>query len=130
MPRERGWRPDLAARIDLDEARLAAFCKRWRVACLELFGSVVRRDFHAGSDVDVLVTFCPEADWSLLDHARMEEELSALFGRPVDLLTRRSVERAANPLRRASILANAVPLYPVGASSTTVTTAGGAHDEA
>lgn len=111
MPRERGWRPDVEARIALDDEQIAAFCARWRLASLELFGSVLREDFRLESDVDVLVTFRPDADWGLLDHAAMEEERAGLLGRRVDLLTRRAVERSANPIRRASILADAVPLF-------------------
>jgi uncharacterized protein len=111
MSSERVWQPDVTARIALDEASLATFCDRWRVAALELFGSVVRDDFRADSDIDVLVTFQPDANWGLLDHAAMEDELAALFGRPVDLLTRRAVERSANPIRRTSILESAVPIF-------------------
>jgi predicted nucleotidyltransferase len=111
MPRERAWQPEVMARIALDEAALAAFCDRWRVASLELFGSVIRDDFRHNSDIDVLVSFQPEANWGLLDHAAMEDELAALFGRSVDLLSRRAVERSANPIRRASILESAVPLF-------------------
>jgi predicted nucleotidyltransferase len=87
------------------------------VAGLELFGSVLRDDFRPDSDVDLLITFQPDADWSLLDHAAMEEELAELLGRPVDLLTRRAVMRSANPIRRASILADAVPLVTRPGSS-------------
>ena len=111
MPRERERQLDVMARIALDEAALAAFCDRWRVASLELFGSVIRDDFRDDSDVDVLVTFQPGANWGLLDHAAMEDELAALFGRSVDLLSRRAVERSANPIRRASILESAVPFF-------------------
>ena len=111
MPRERAWQPAVAARIALDEASLAAFCDRWRVAALDVIGSVVRDDFRPDSDVDVLVTFQPDANWGLLDHAAMEDELAALFGRSVDLLSRRAVERSTNPIRRASILESAVPTF-------------------
>ena len=76
-----------------------------------MFGSVIRDDFRPDSDVDVLVTFKPDADWGLLDHAVMEEELSALFGRPVDPISRRAIKRSANAIRRASILESAVPLF-------------------
>src|SRR4051794_1835453 len=115
--RGRGWQPDIEARLTLDEPRLQAFCQRWRVATLELFGSVLRGDFRPDSDVDILVTFEPEADWGLLEHAAMEEALAGLLGRPVDLLTRRAVERSANQVRRASILADAVPLLSMSRAS-------------
>jgi hypothetical protein len=112
----RGWRPDVEARIVLDEGRLNAFCERWRVAMLELFGSILRDDFGPESDADLLVTFQPDADWGLLEHAAMEEELTGLLGRPVDLLTRRAVVRSANPIRRESILASATSLLSTTSS--------------
>ncbi|MCK6630055.1 MAG: nucleotidyltransferase domain-containing protein [Anaerolineae bacterium] len=65
---------------------MADFCQRWHIRELALFGSVLRDDFNPDSDVDILATFTPEADWSLFDHVRMEEELSHLLNRPVDLL--------------------------------------------
>ncbi len=111
MPRERAWTPTIEGRINLDEALLSGFCDRWRIARLEVFGSIVRDDVGPDSDADVLVTFRPDADWGLIDHARMEEELTALFGRRVDLLTRRAVERSANTIRRDAIIAGAVPLF-------------------
>lgn len=83
---------------------LRAFCARWRIVELALFGSALRPDFGPDSDVDLLATFDPAADWGLLDHARMQEELAELLGRPVDLVSRRAVERSANPLRRRAIL--------------------------
>jgi predicted nucleotidyltransferase len=114
-----GWRLDVVARLGLDEPRerrLVELCDRWHVTALELFGSVLREDFGPTSDIDVLVTFHPEADWGLLEHAAMAEDLASLLGRPVDLLTRRSVEHSANPIRRASILREAVPLLSTGRS--------------
>jgi len=101
----------MAARIAIDQERLAEFGRRWKIVELALFGSVVRPDFRPDSDVDVLVTFAPEAAWSLLDHATMAEELGAIFGRKVDLVTRRAIERSANWIRRRSILSAAEPVY-------------------
>jgi predicted nucleotidyltransferase len=90
---------------------LAEFCRRWLVAELALFGSVLRDDFGPESDVDVLVTFAPDADWSLFDHVKMAEELKALFKREVDLVSRRAVERSQNWIRRRSILNSAQVVY-------------------
>ena len=47
-------------RITRDQARLVETAERWKVARLELFGSVLRDDFRPDSDVDVLVTFAPD----------------------------------------------------------------------
>jgi predicted nucleotidyltransferase len=126
---ENGWSPEVVSRIALDEAALIAFCSRWRVASLELFGSVVRDDFRPDSDVDVLVTFQLDANWGLLDHAVMEEELATLFGRRVDLLSRRAVERSANPIRRASILESAVLLFAAPRASDGVLAKGRRHGD-
>jgi hypothetical protein len=95
----------------VDAKRLSDFCHRWQIARLELFGSVLRGDFGPDSDVDILVSFAPGASWSLLDHARMEEELAGLLHRPVDLVSRRAVERSPNWIRREAILRSAEPLY-------------------
>lgn len=111
MSSKRPGQSEILARIGLDQGELAEFCDRWRVSSLELFGSVVRNDFRPDSDIDVLVGFQPDANWGLLDHAVMEDELGNLFGRRVDLISRRAVERSTNSIRRASIMENAVPLF-------------------
>ena len=102
-----------AGRVALDRGRLAAFCRRWGVADLALFGSVLRDDFGPASDVDVLVAFAPGARPSLFDLAEMEAELAELVGREVDLVTRRSVEESDNWIRRREILGSAVSLRVV-----------------
>lgn len=91
------------SRIAAPPHAIAAFCRRWRVEELALFGSVLRDDFSPESDVDVLVTFAPDSQVSLWDWGPMIDELEGMFGRKVDL-----VEKAAitNPYRRRSILAN------------------------
>ncbi|MBZ0089012.1 MAG: nucleotidyltransferase family protein [Thermoanaerobaculia bacterium] len=101
----------MSPRIPIDSQRIADFCRKWRISRLELFGSVVRDDFRADSDVDVLISFEPEDLWDLFDLVAMKEELEGIFGRPVDLLTRRAVEASRNPHRRDAILSSATPLY-------------------
>jgi predicted nucleotidyltransferase len=98
--------PDIA--IDYDKEKLRDFCRKWKITEFSFFGSVLRDDFRPESDVDVLVTFEEGAPWSLFSMVHMEDELVEIFGRPVDLLTRRSIERSLNPIRRDSILGNAV----------------------
>lgn len=96
--------------IDYDREKLRDFCRKWKITEFSLFGSVVRDDFGPESDVDVLVTFAPDARRSLFDMVHMEDELVEIFGREVDLLTRRAVERSLNHIRRDSILGDAVSL--------------------
>jgi uncharacterized protein len=107
----------LAGRLVLDRERLAAFCRRWEVAELALFGSVLRDDFRPDSDVDVLVAFAPGARRGLFDLVEMEDELTRLFGRRVDLVTRRGVEDSDSWLRRRAILDSAVALPGIGADA-------------
>jgi len=91
----------MTAGIDLNREKIAEFCRRWKVRELALFGSVLREDFTPESDVDVLVTFEPGENWTLLDVVRMQDELSGIVGRKVDLVLR---ENLVNPFRRHHIL--------------------------
>lgn len=95
---------DATPRIAIPQDELAEFCRRWQVTEFALFGSVLRDDFGPDSDVDVLVAFAPDAAHSLFDLVRMEDELRSVFGRDVDLVTRRAVERAPSGWRRDAIL--------------------------
>ena len=72
---------------------------------------MLRDDFQPDSDIDVIVTYASEAEWSLLDHIEMERELASLFGRDVDLVTRRAVEQSHNWIRRKGILDSAQVVY-------------------
>jgi len=96
------------ARIPLPLTSLEALCRKWRVQELALFGSVLRDDFSPESDVDVLVTFDPEASWSAWDLIGMQEELEALLGRKVDLVEKDAVH---NPFRRREILRSHQVVY-------------------
>ncbi len=93
-----------------DRTRLAEIARRYRVSRLEVFGSFAREDARPESDLDLLVTFEPEAQIGL-EFIALKEELETLFGRPVDLLTRSSVERSPNKYFRRFALSNTVPLY-------------------
>ena len=97
--------------VAVPKKKIADFCRRWKIIEFALFGSVLREDFHPKSDIDVLVTFAPDARWSLFDHVEMQDELKALFGRNVDLVSRRGIERSRNPIRRKEILESAEVIY-------------------
>ena len=101
----------LQARIDLPAEALAAFCERWQVTKLALFGSVLRDDFGSDSDIDVLAGFDEAARHTLFDMDRMEEELRDIFGRDVDLVSWRGIETSRNYLRRKAILGSAELVY-------------------
>lgn len=97
----------MPARIPIDRESLSRFCRRWGIVELALFGSVLRDDFGPGSDVDVLVTFGPGSGVTLFDMATMREELRAIFGREVHLVSRGAIEASRNPIRRRAILSSA-----------------------
>lgn len=103
--------PSFYERLNLSEDQLKNFCHRWQITELSLFGSILRSDFRPDSDIDVLAAFAPGVRWSLLDHMRMEQELKTLFGRKVDLVSKRAIERSGNWIRRREILAAAQPIY-------------------
>ena len=98
-------------KIEIPQDEIADFCRRWKVTELALFGSVLREEFGPESDVDVLVTFAPNPGWSIFDHLHMEEELEAVFGRKVDLVSRQAIEESHNPIRRKVILESAKVIY-------------------
>jgi uncharacterized protein len=87
---------------------IAAFCRRWGIVELWLFGSVARGDALPDSDADILVRFAPTAATSTWDWPAMTDDLQRIFGRRVDLLTDSVL---SNPFRRASILADRKVLY-------------------
>ncbi|MGI6207009.1 MAG: nucleotidyltransferase family protein [Anaerolineae bacterium] len=98
----------MAIALPMDE--IAAFCRRWGISEFALFGSVLREDFGPESDVDVLLTFRPDAD-PAPDRERMRRELEALFRRPVDVTYRRVIEGDRNYIIRRAILESAQVVY-------------------
>jgi predicted nucleotidyltransferase len=87
---------------------LAAYCRQAGITCLEAFGSTARGEARRGSDVDLLATFARNPG---LRFFTMEDEMAAILGVPVHLLTRDAVEQMSNPYRRESILADAKVIY-------------------
>ena len=84
----------MASRIPVHKQQIAEFCRHHHIRRLSLYGSVLRDDFASDSDIDVLVEFEPQHVPGLLGIARMERELSVLFGgRRVDLRTPEDLSR-------------------------------------
>lgn len=97
--------------IELPIEQIQIFCDRWQITEFALFGSVLRDDFRPDSDIDVLVTFAPEAKRGLSETLQMKDELQTLFGRNVDLIVKAAIERSENWLRRKNILESAQVIY-------------------
>lgn len=98
-------------RIDVPEDKIAEFCKKWKIREFSLFGSVLREDFRPDSDIDVLVTFSDDAKITLFDLVHMENELKEIFGREVDIVSRRGLESSRNYIRRNAIINSAEAVY-------------------
>lgn len=97
--------------IQLPMDKIAEFCDRWQVTEFALFGSVLRDDFRPDSDIDVLVTWQPDANLTFAKLMYMEQELAAMLGRPVDLVSKEAIEQSLNYLRRKAILNSAEIIY-------------------
>src|SRR5665213_3910265 len=93
--------------INFDEVALAEFCRRYGIARMWLFGSILRPSFRDNSDVDVLVRFEPHCRVSLLGLAGMSIELQEMLGREVDLRTPEDLSQYF----RDDVLNSARPLY-------------------
>lgn len=96
----------VVAGLEVDMQRLDELCRRYGVARLEIFGSMARGDGNEESDIDLLYELAPGATlgWEIED---LEAELRGLFGRPVDLVSKRSLHRRLRP----AVLAEARELY-------------------
>ena len=96
------------AKAQLDSGMLAAFCRKWRIRELSIFGSALRQDFGPESDLDFLVSFEPGTPLDIDRLLDMQEELETLCGRPVDIVER---EALRNPWRKHEILTTREVIY-------------------
>ncbi len=102
----------MSSNIPIDYEQIRLFCARWHIVELAIFGSVLREDFRPESDVDVLVRFAPDSPYTvLLNHSEMEGELTRIFGRTVDIISKKGVEQSKNVRRREEILSTAEVIY-------------------
>ena len=101
-------------KLAYDDDALQGFCREHGIARLELFGSALREDFSERSDIDLLCTLGAGTRCTLLGWADLQLKLTALFGRPVDLVSRWAIERSRNPYRKNAILSTTHPIYVEG----------------
>ena len=97
--------------INLKPEEIEQICQQWQIKELALFGSVLREDFNPQSDIDVLVSFAEDAKITFFDLDTIEQQLSKLFDRPVDVVTKRAIEQSHNWIRKKNILDNARIIY-------------------
>ena len=98
----------MSPHINIQMDRIKAFCTKWKIAELSLFGSALRDDFGPQSDVDLLVGFATDASWDLFDLVEMRDELKEIFGHKVDLVEK---GRIGNPFRHHAIMTTREILY-------------------
>jgi len=103
------WNERLQARLGSTRQEIARFCRSHAVSELAVFGSILRDDFTKDSDIDLLVSFTPDARIGFIELGRMQEELERLVGRPVDLVPKGGVK----PLIRDQVIASSELLYAV-----------------
>lgn len=97
-----------AARIEVPMKEIEAFCRKYGVEEFSLFGSVLREDFRPDSDVDVMLKFKPGHGFTFENTPDIQEELEAIFARPVDVIEK---GRIRNPFRRHAIMSSYRVVY-------------------
>lgn len=93
--------------VNVPYDRLREYCRSHGIREMALFGSAIRPDFDPGrSDVDVLVNFDEDAPIGLIEYCRIQDELSELLGRKVDLVEKAGLKPAVrdNVLREAEVV--------------------------
>ena len=96
--------------IFLDDPQPRPVRGRHNVRCPFVFRSL-GRSVRLGSDIDIVVDFPPGSPHTLVQLAKMEEELERIFGRRIDLLTRQAIEKSRNYIRKKGILASMENVY-------------------
>ena len=95
--------------FEIAREQIEAFCRKWKIDEFSVFGSALREDFRADSDVDILINLAPGEMMTLESYMEMRDELSAMFGgREIDLVEKPLVK---NPYRRKHILENREVVY-------------------
>ncbi len=93
--------------IQIEKEKIKKFCRKYHIRKLSFFGSILRDDFIQDSDVDVLIEFHPYQKIGYLRVAHMENELSSVIGRKVDLRTPEELSKYF----RNEVIANAEVQY-------------------
>lgn len=93
--------------VEIPMEALAEVCRRFHVRELALFGSALRDDFREDSDIDILVEYEPGVQVGLYEHFDLQVELERIFGRQIDLVSKRGL----NVVIRDDVLLSSQVLY-------------------
>ena len=94
--------------ILFDFNQIKKICDQYKIQELSIFGSSLREDFNKNSDIDILVSFKKEAEISLFDIIDIENKISSILDRKIDLIEKESLK---NPIRKKNILNTIEVIY-------------------
>ncbi len=100
-----------ALRVPVTKEALIALCQKWKVRSLAVFGSILTPEFSPSSDIDLLVLFEEGEAPSIFELVQMREDFKDLFRRPVDIVSRKAIERSSNPYRKEEIIGTSQMIY-------------------
>lgn len=100
-------------RLQVNSEELGNFCQENLIAELAVFGSILRDDFSTNSDIDLLISYLPSAPRGLIEKIILKEKFEYLFKRRVDLISKISMAKSRNWIKRQSILNSAEVIYRV-----------------
>jgi uncharacterized protein len=95
-------------KIEIDENAITSLAKKYQIREMAFFGSVLREDFNDQSDIDILIKFYDNNNYSLFDLFKMKEDFEEVLGKEVDIIEKDGLK---NPYRREAILKNAKVVY-------------------
>ena len=95
----------------IPQKEIDSLCRKYNFKELSIFGLFLRDDFNEKSDIDLLYTFHDNNKYGLFDIIRIKKELENIFGRNVDFVSRKAVERSRNIYRKKAILKNTKVIY-------------------
>ena len=95
-------------KIEIEDDVIMSLSRKYHIKELSFFGSILREDFSENSDIDILIEFIDNKEYSLFDIFKMKEEFEAELGKGVDIVEKESLR---NPYRRENILKNLKVVY-------------------
>lgn len=102
---------DYHQRLNTSLVKIQEFCQQWKILELAIFGSILRNDFDKESDIDFLVLFEPGTKITFFDLDKMEQQLSQLCCRPIDIVTKNAILNSHNWIRKKNILEQSIVIY-------------------
>jgi len=97
--------------VYIPQREIRAFCKKYGIKEIALFGSALSGEINEESDIDLLITFQDNSHHTVFDLVRMKQELQQIFKCKIDLVSKRGIESSRNYIRKNAILDSAEIVY-------------------